>query len=357
MRIPSVSLIQNRLKIIFPAGTEHRNYLIRELAAKTIFVCLYVGAVKGNNHYIRPNQVCRMTDIQAALDNNEAREEWYHASLKPKFTPQNTPWFADNTREPIRDETIGEGLLPVRAMIERHDLPTTSPMPRYCLEHEFANLFDPDLPEDQFNDLVIQWRNTHLSKAALSRQALVARGALKSTNSVQIEFPNKESRTLASGLSSDISKAVIEDFAIRFLKQPHVLWLSESGNKVVARDENLAESLGIVIDPSKALPDIILVDLGDDPGGTDLLVLFIEVVASDGPINRMRKEALSEIAKDAGFEEEHLAFLTAFNDRSITQFKKAISEIAWGSYIWFVSEPDHIIEMHDGNTKKLTALK
>lgn len=136
-----------------------------------------------------------------------------------------------------------------------------------------------------------------------------------------------------------------------------VLWLSESGNKVVARDEQLAASLGIVIDPSKALPDIILVDLGDDAGGSDLLVVFTEVVATDGPINRQRKDALTSLAKEAGFEETHLAFLTAFLDRATPQFKKAIVEIAWGSYVWLVSEPGFVINLRSGQPTKLSELK
>jgi len=63
------------------------------------------------------------------------------------------------------------------------------------------------------------------------------------------------------------------------------------------------------------------------------------------------------IAKDAGFEEAHLAFLTAFLDRATSQFKKAIVEISWGSYVWLVSEPDHIIDLRSGKATKLSALK
>ena len=39
--LPSVDLISERLLDIFPEGTEHRNYLIRDTAAKTIFTMLY----------------------------------------------------------------------------------------------------------------------------------------------------------------------------------------------------------------------------------------------------------------------------------------------------------------------------
>ncbi|WP_425321802.1 BsuBI/PstI family type II restriction endonuclease [Achromobacter aegrifaciens] len=53
------------------------------------------------------------------------------------------------------------------------------------------------------------------------------------------------------------------------------MWLSESGNKVVVRDEALASALGLKIGATKALPDIILVDLGSDDHGTDMLVVFV----------------------------------------------------------------------------------
>jgi hypothetical protein len=357
MQFPSITTIQQRLQVIFPEGTEQRTYLIREMAAKTVFVMLYAGAIEGSDRWIRPNQVCRMTNAQSALLDAASMEKWYQDSGRPGFTPVDTPWFADTTREPIRDETIGEGFIPVRAVLERPGLATTSSKGRYCLEREFSILFDPTLNDDAFAKAAELWRKTHLSKTALARQALVASGAIVSNDAVPVRFPNGETRTLSAGPSSTISKAVIEEFSPRFMKEPHVLWLSESGNKVVARDEALASKLGLVIDQSKALPDIILIDLGHDAGGEDMLVVFTEVVATDGPINRQRKEALSEIAREAGFEEQHLAFLTAFLDRSTTQFKKAIVEIAWGSYVWLVSEPDNIIDLRDGSAKKLSDLR
>ncbi|EOT7966022.1 BsuBI/PstI family type II restriction endonuclease, partial [Shigella sonnei] len=85
-----------------------------------------------------------------------------------------------------------------------------------------------------------------------------------------------------------------------------MLWLSESGNKVVAQDDVLAKALGLNIDASKALPDIILIDLGEDRTGSDMLVVFTEVVATDGPINRERKVTLTHLAIDAGFSEKNL---------------------------------------------------
>ena len=69
---------------------------------------------------------------------------------------------------------------------------------------------------------------------------------------------------MAAGPSSIISKAVIEEFAPRFLLEPVVLFLSESREKVIARDEKLASKLKLKISADKTLPDLILVDTSSD---------------------------------------------------------------------------------------------
>lgn len=353
--IPTIELIAERLPEIFPEGTEHRNYVIREMAARTVYVMLYADAIEGTAKWIRPSHVYFMTHEQASKVSVAERESWYTSSVKPGYRPEGVRWYADTTREPVRDETLRTGFVVCRAVVEREGVATTSSKPKYALDRAFANLFDPQLQGETLAAAISEWRNTHLSKAALVRQHLVKQGATAAaSDAISVTFPSGETRTLAPGPSSVIAKAVIEVFAPRFLKEPAVLWLSESGNKVVARDEKLANALGLKIDPSKALPDIILVDLGGDTGGTEMLVVFTEVVATDGPVNRERKIALTNLAVEAGFDERHLAFLTAFMDRASSPFKKSIPELAWGSYAWFVSEPDHIIDLHDGKPRKLS---
>lgn len=42
----AVTDIHERLHAIFPEGTANRNYVTREIAAKTVFVMLYIGAIE-----------------------------------------------------------------------------------------------------------------------------------------------------------------------------------------------------------------------------------------------------------------------------------------------------------------------
>jgi hypothetical protein len=205
----------------------------------------------------------------------------------------------------------------------------------------FAALFDPELKGEALQTKIAAWQETALSKGALTRIALVRRRASVDGDYIVVHFLNGETRRVAIGPSSEITKAVIEVFASRYLRKPAVLYVSESGNKVVARDDELARSIGLEIDAAKNLPDMVLIDLEPE---TPLLV-FVEVVATDGPINERRKRAFEEVAKEAGYPLDHVAFVTAYLDRGGAPFRKTVPALAWGSYAWFVSEPDGLIEL------------
>lgn len=337
--------VQQRLRDVFPDGTPNRGYLTRDIAAKTVFTALYIRAIEGTGIWLAPKHVYRMSDIQAALTTDEERVRYSINVMKAGGRAPGIQWFADTSREPIRDETLREALVVVGAAIERSGLPTTSSKPRYALQAAFADLFDPALTGKGLDDAIEAWQSKYLTKGALARIAIMRGGGTAAGDEVVLTFPNGDTRRMKPGPSSEITKAVIEVFASRFLGDPSVLFVSESGNKVVARDDAIARSIGLVIKVDKDLPDVILVDLAPDSP----LLVFVEVVATDGPINARRKKALENLAVEAGFELEHLAFVTAYLDRGRPAFKKTVDSLAWGSFAWFAAEPDQLLHFeHDG---------
>jgi hypothetical protein len=358
-RLPPLSSLQTileRLPTIFPEGTARRNYVTREMAAKSVFVMLYVGAVEGTDRWLRPDQITKMTDTQAAMTRDKERQAWAGESLIPgKMKDVAGRWYSPNTREPIRDETLRSGLILTGAVVERSGLPTTSAKPRYALDREFAALFVETISKETLKRKIRKWQKSHLTQSALARIQILKQGIVAAADEagVLVTFPNGETRMMAAGPSSVISKAVIEIFAARFLKAPGVVFLSESGNKVVARDEKLARSIGLHIEADRNLPDIILVDIGPK----NPLLVFVEVVATDGAITLPRRNALLDIADQAGFNPKQVAFVTAFPDRRAGGvYRKLASELAWGSFAWFVSEPDEIIILRHGGQKKVKRL-
>ncbi|WP_297809521.1 BsuBI/PstI family type II restriction endonuclease [uncultured Methylophaga sp.] len=345
-KLPSLEFIENRLPEIFPEGTQNRAWHTNNTAAKTIFVMMYVGAVEGNNYWLRPDQVTRMTDKQSQLLSDSDRLDWIKFSTKqiPKDKPIIGRWYDINSREQVRDDCIKNALIVSGTVVVKDNVPTSSSAGRYALESEFVELLNPDLKGKDLEKAITEWSEKHLSKAAIVRQQILKQTAsTKGHSLITVQLPNGDTRKLTFGPSSEIAKAVCEDFAPRFLSHPVVIWISEGANKEDVRDKALADMIGINIEADKHLPDMILADLE----GHKTLIVFVEVVASDGPINESRKKALLKIIEDAKLPTEDVAFVTAYKDRENNAFKKTFSVLAWQSFAWCMSEPDKIIALRD----------
>ncbi|MQU51322.1 BsuBI/PstI family type II restriction endonuclease, partial [Pseudomonas sp. FSL A6-1183] len=48
------------------------------------------------------------------------------------------------------------------------------------------------------------------------------------------------------------------------------------------------------------------------------------------------------------FKRSQVAFVTAYADRETAGFKKTITGLAWGTFAWFMSEPEKIVVLRDG---------
>jgi hypothetical protein len=258
------------------------------------------------------------------------------------------PWMGLNLGDATHGaHAYGSNGLPITtgAVVVKPNLPTTSSIPRYALAAAFAALLNPNLSGDALAHAIGDWQAGNVSASALARVEVVRRGVVATEYGVMVTFANGETRKLATGPSSIIAK---EEFSKRFLSNPGVIFPSESGNTVVARDEALAQAIGLTIPADRYLPDILLVDLGPQHP----LLVFVEVVATDGPITASRKEAFLGMTRAAGFPDNSIAFVTAYLDRGATALRKTVPELAWNSFAWFAAEPDHIIAFREGAAGK-----
>ena len=181
--------VHERLAAIFPEGTLNRSYVTRMLAASTVFTALYISAVEGAGIHLGPKHVYRMTNLQAAKTHDEERQAYAEGVLRTGVIIEGARWYQDNTREPIRDETLREGLVSLGAVIERQDLPTTSSKPRYTLKAGFAALFDPALTGEPLAQAIAAWQAAALSKGALARIAINRKGAGAVGDKVLVTLP------------------------------------------------------------------------------------------------------------------------------------------------------------------------
>lgn len=158
MKLLSRSECGERLNLIFPAGVvADPRAVAGPLAAA--YACVYCGAFQATIRSVRAwscgcvaawPSAPRASSPEDFIDD---RERWYRAALRghdalsgllAEWGIEHRPWYRDNSREPLRDETFREWL---RLGATDHDasIPTTSPRPAWTLKGDFAGLFKPGL--------------------------------------------------------------------------------------------------------------------------------------------------------------------------------------------------------------------
>jgi BsuBI/PstI restriction endonuclease domain/BsuBI/PstI restriction endonuclease HTH domain len=343
----SVDDVQRRLEALFPDAFPDRSILVGRMAAHVVFVFLYGGFIEHSGRLLRPSVVYFFTAEQARKIQSADRLAWLASAFKPGYRPTGKRWYADNSRESIRDDLMRSRLLVMGIIGRKEGVATTSSAPVYFLRAAFAALFDPALSGAALLTAIDTWRATHLASSTLKRMALKAQGALARQGDVLIEMPDGTRMRVSAGPSSPILQAMVEEFAPRWLQKPVVLWISASDRKTHPQFVQLAASVGLAFYTSNELPDLILADLADP-----VRFLFCEIVATDGPVTAERKAALTAIASRSGIDPEQLHFVTAFQDREAAAFRKTFSRIAPDSDVWFSTEPDLIVELRKAKPKR-----
>lgn len=342
-----------RLRAVFPSGVvDDPRAVAGPLAAAAVYTFLYCGSMEGHNP-MRPSMVLWMCDgvaARAAASEperfHEDREQWYRAALRGhrallsllnEWGIEHRQWYADNSREPLRDETFREWLR-FGAMAHDSAIPTTSPRPAWTLHGDFASLFRPQLQGEELDETILGWQAANLGTVGRARVRLGAERRAAG-HAVEVRLPNGSVRPLTPGDSSLILKGVIERLAPKLLGAPGVVAISQSKRKVDVSDDELLRDLGLRIEAADLLPDALLFDAA---GGR---FWFVEAVASDGEIHEARREELLRWAEAHGIEAATCGFLTAFLSRTHEAFRRRAVRIAWGTYVWFLDEPDGVVRL------------
>lgn len=284
-----------------------------------------------------PKVVIEMSQRQIVRTTLAERNAYLARIVRPGQNADGRAWLAPNSREGIRDEAL-RALKRIGAVIEL-DLPPTSSKPRYALVESFADLFDPKLIGDKRAAALAVWRAQHLGGAELARLAIVAAQARDT-----VKLPDGTTQALTPGPSAAITAALIEQLAPRYLEDPAVLSYSDPRGPITYIDEKLMGLLGLLLEAGDPLPDVLLADLSKP-----LRFVFAEAVATEGPIDAGRVEAIRVWLERCGFEIGDAYFVTAYLDRGDPAFRKTIGEVAWRSAVWFVAEPEHLLIASDGS--------
>jgi hypothetical protein len=293
---------------------------------------------------VRPTTITWMSDPVSRWRDDEDRLAYYQAAARSERAviqlageSRGDSWYANNSREPVRDESL-RALAENGAVLIDTSVPTNSSRGRYTLEPSFARLFDPAVTGDGLHDAVEVWQRTHLTPVGRTRaRRRVEQGRIAA--GVEVQLPAGDVRQLHVGESSAILRDVIERCAPKLMSEPTVVFISQSGEPVNVIDGQLMASLGLDVAHQTLLPDCLMFDL--DPTRPE--VWFIEIVASDGPITDARKADLVTWADTNGLSPDMCRFLTAFSSRTASTSKRDLPRLASGTLAWFADEPDHVL--------------
>lgn len=146
-------------------------------------------------------------------------------------------------------------------------------------------------------------------------------------------------------------RAAIELFTPRFLRVPVVLAIAESRRRLAFEDAAQLARIGLVADP-RVMPDLLLADLDGRDG--QLRVVFLECVATGGVMTDERMGALRAWLMANNLGGVQSAFGSVFLDRSEQVYRRLVGTVAWGSFVWFASEPEHLLAMYQGGAYEPT---
>lgn len=157
---------------------------------------------------------------------------------------------------------------------------------------------------------------------------------------IPVKLIGEQSFYLTPGSHSVLIKAIIEEFAPRFIPGSELIYVGDTGSKYGYFNTPLLSSLGVVIDSHGKMPDVIFYYKDKQ------WLVLVESVTSHGPIDGKRYFELRDLFQSSIAP---LVYVTAFPDRSI--MAKYLNTIAWESEVWIADNPSHLI--HFNGTKFL----
>ena len=168
-------------------------------------------------------------------------------------------------------------------------------------------------------------------KATLAQRNASARDQLK----VPVKIADGQEITLSPGEHSQLIKAIVEDFAERFVPGAVLVYVGDTGEKWGYFDEPLLAKLGVNVGSHGKMPDAVLYY------PERKWLVLAESVTSHGPVDPKRHRELATLfaGSKAG-----LVYVTAFPSRQI--MGRYLPEIAWETEVWCADAPSHLIHFN-----------
>lgn len=232
--------------------------------------------------------------------------------------------YAENSRETIRKQAIHH--FRNAAFIEDNGAPTNSPNYRYRLTEEMLSLLK--------SFQTMYWSSTKHSFLENHNSLINFYRSIKLMEKMPVKINGNE-LTFSPGKHNELQKLIIEEFAPRFAENATCLYVGDTIQKDLVKNETMLNKLGFKMTLHDKLPDVIL--YVEDKNW----LYFIEAVTSVGPMSPKQIKELESMTSDVTAGK---IYVTAFLD--FKTFKSFSEALAWETEVWIADLPDHMIHLN-----------
>ena len=286
-----------------------------------------VGMPKAQQADICALSILAMAGIKPDDEWKNASNEWIRIHDIIAFSNKYYgTTYAENSRETFRKQAMHR--FRTAALIEDNGKATNSPNYRYRITEEtlcVLKALGSTSEERQFKRFLAY------------HEKLVDIYSSKKKMTMMPAKINGSDFNFSPGKHNQLQKAIIEEFAPRFAPGSECLYVGDTIEKDLVKNEDKLKKLGFSITLHDKMPDVVLYCEEKD------WIYFIESVTSVGPMDPKRIIEIAEMTKNV---KSGKIFVTAFLD--ITTFKKFADALAWETEVWVADMPDHMIHF-DGD--------
>ena len=230
--------------------------------------------------------------------------------------------YKENSRETFRKQALHQ--FRIAAMVEDNSKATNSPNYKWRLTEEFVEVLRSIHSTDE---ALLKFKQNHQSLKEIY-------ASKKKMKKMPVKI-NGADFTFSPGKHNQLQKAIIEEFAPRFAPNSECLYVGDTIQKDMVKNEEMLSALGFEITLHDKMPDVVLYCADKD------WLYFIEAVTSVGP---MEPKRIREIAEMTDKVSAGKIFITAFLD--FATYKKFSQSLAWETEVWIAEMPDHMIHLN-----------
>ena len=272
-----------------------------------------------------------------AILNLAPEKEWFQAENPLIGITPIMDWIAEhyhrkyapNTRETIRRQTMHQFVSAGIALYnpDNPNRAVNSPKAVYqidCFTLDLLRSFDTKNWAAKLNNYFSQ-RQTLSERYAMEREF----------SQIPIKISRNKKILLSPGTHSELIKAIIEEFAPRFVPGGILIYVGDTGNKWSYFDSKTLAKIGVAIDSHGKMPDVVIYYPDKN------WLILAEAVTSHGPVDAKRHQELKDLFANSSVG---LVFVTTFPSRSL--MARYLSEIAWETEVWTADAPSHLIHFN-----------